>query len=481
MDHLEHIAPIAPAERHDHGDSPPAGPDPHARGSWLPLVATCLGTFLLLVYATIVTVALPGIAHDLSAGFGALQWITDVYTLALAGLLLGMGSLGDTFGRKRLYVIGLAVFTVATLGCGLAGDVRLLIAARAVQGVAGAAMFATLLPLIGLTYSGRDKARAFAVWGAVAGAAAGVGNVMGGMLTQLLSWRWIFHGALPVCVATLLLSMKVLAADARTPIRVDWPGIVSFTLAATGVTFGFVRGGEAGWGDPATLLGFAVGAGALTAFVLVERASAHPVIPLALFRKPDFDGLLIASGAYYLAAFAFLPVLSLWLQSDVGLSSFATSLVLTVQPLAFFATSASAGGALHRVPARWAVGGGCALVGVGDLALLAVEPGSSWPVLLPGLVLTGVGAGLVSPVLPATAMAAAPPAHSGVAAAAANSARQLGLALGIALLGTAFHAYRLHASGLHAVFLLAGFIGLGGGLAAVALSAYAARRGLFAG
>ncbi|KPC59194.1 multidrug transporter [Streptomyces chattanoogensis] len=446
----------------------------------MPLVATCLGTFLLLVYATIVTVALPDIAHDLSAGFGALQWITDVYTLALAGLLLGMGSLGDTFGRKRLYVIGLAVFTVATLGCGLAGDVRLLIAARAVQGVAGAAMFATLLPLIGLTYSGRDKARAFAVWGAVAGAAAGVGNVMGGMLTQLLSWRWIFLGALPVCVATLLLSMKVLAADTRTPTRVDWPGIVSFTLAATGVTFGFVRGGEAGWGDPATLLGLAVGAGALIAFVLVERASAHPMIPLALFRKPDFDGLLIASGAYYLAAFAFLPVLSLWLQSDVGLSSFATSLVLTVQPLAFFATSAPAGGALHRIPARWAVGGGCALVGVGDLALLAVEPGSSWPVLLPGLILTGVGAGLVSPVLPATAMAAAPPAHSGVAAAAANSARQLGLALGIALLGTAFHAYRLHVSGLHAVFLLAGVIGLGGGLAAVVLSSYATRRGLMA-
>ncbi|MEU9117675.1 MFS transporter [Streptomyces sp. NPDC048483] len=438
---------------------------------WLPLVATCLGTFLLLVYATIVTVALPRMAADLNAGFGALQWIVDVYTLALAGLLLGMGSLGDTLGCKRLYVLGLAVFTLATLGCGMAENVQLLIAARAVQGVAGAAMFATLLPLIGLTYSGRDKARAFAVWGAVAGAAAGVGNVAGGMLTQLLSWQWIFYGSVPLCLATLLLSLKMPAGDAPTPTPVDWPGIVAFTLAATGVTFGFVRGGERGWGDAVTLLGFAVGAAALTAFVRIERASAHPMIPLALLRKPAFDGLLAASGAYYLAAFAFLPVLSLWLQNDAGLTSFATSLVISAQPLAFFVTSALAGSALHRAPAHWAIGGGCALVGIGDLALLAAQPGSTWPVLLPGLVLTGVGAGLVSPVLPATAMAAAPPAHSGVAAAAANGARQLGLALGIALLGTAFRAY-----GLHAVFLLAGAIALGGGTAAVALGSPTARR-----
>ncbi|MFI9048587.1 MFS transporter [Streptomyces sp. NPDC053427] len=438
--------------------------DTRVRGTWLPLAAACLGTFLLLVHATIVTVALPHMADDLDADFGALQWIVDVYTLALAGLLLGMGSLGDTLGRKRLYVLGLAVFTLATLGCGMAGSVPLLIAARAVQGLAGAAMFATLLPLIGLTYSGRDKARAFAVWGAVAGAAAGVGNVAGGMLTELLSWQWIFYSSVPLCLVALLLSLKVPAGDAPTPTPVDWPGIVTFTLAASGVTFGFVRGGERGWDDAATLLGFAVGAAALTAFVLVERASAHPMIPLALFRNPAFDGLLVASGAYYLGAFGFLPVLSLRLQNDAGLTSFATSLVISAQPLAFFVTSALAGSALHRLPAHWAVGGGCVLVGIGDLTLLAAQSGASWPALLPGLALTGVGAGLVSPVLPATAMAAAPPTHSGVAAAAANSARQLGLALGIALLGTACRAY-----GLQAVFLLAGGCALAGGSAAVAL------------
>ncbi|MFG2222661.1 MFS transporter [Streptomyces sp. NPDC048644] len=473
-------------------DSPLAGPRPGTvehplpgrppgprqdRGKWLPLVATCLGTFLLLVYATIATVALPRMATDLHADFGSLQWIVDVYTLALAGLLLGMGSLGDSLGRKRLYVIGLSVFTPATLACGLAPNVQVLIVARAVQGLAGAAMFATLLPLIGLTYSGDDRAKAFAVWGAVAGAAAGVGNVAGGMLTQFLSWQWIFYGAVPVCAATLALSVKVLAHDAGRPARIDWPGISAFTLAAVGLTFGFLRGGEKGWSDASTLLGFAVGGVLLAAFVLIERTTDTPMIPPALFRKPAFDGMLIASCGYYLAAFGFLPVLSLWLQNGAGLSSLGTALVLTVQPAAFFATSALAGRTLHRMPARWTIGGGTVVVGLGNLALLAVGPGSSWPALLPGLVVTGVGAGLVSPVLPAVAMSCAPPAHSGVAAAAANSARQLGLALGIALLGTVFHQYvpgtgagtshARYATALHAVFLLAAALSLAGGAAAI--------------
>ncbi|MEU9502627.1 MFS transporter [Streptomyces sp. NPDC048196] len=456
----------------------PGTPDtPSTPGKWLPLLATCLGTFLLLVYATIVTVALPSIAADLHAGFGPLQWVVDVYTLALAGLLLGMGSLGDSLGRKRLYVRGLTAFTAATLACGLAPNVQVLIAARAVQGVAGAAMFATLLPLIGLTYTGRDRAKAFAIWGAVAGAAGCAGNIAGGILTHFLSWQWIFYGAVPLCAATIALSAKVLARDATRPAHIDWPGIATFTLAALGITFGFIRGGEAGWSAPSTLLGFLVGAALLAAFLLVERSAARhpthrPMLPLTLFRNPAFNGMLLAACVYYLSGFGFLPVLSLWLQDGAGLSSLSTAFVITAQPAAFFATSALVGSALHRLPARWTLGGGSLIVGLGNLAFLVTAPGSSWPALLPGLVLTGVGAGLVSPVLPATAMSSAPPSHAGVAAAAANSARQLGLALGIALLGTVFHqsapppapSPTAYAHALHTVFLLAATLALTGGL-----------------
>ncbi|GAU68120.1 putative drug efflux pump [Streptomyces sp. NBRC 110611] len=445
---------------------------------WLPLVATCLGTFMLLVYATIVTVALPSMADGLHAGFGSLQWIVDVYTLALAGLLLGMGSLGDSLGRKRLYVLGLAFFTAATLVCGLAPDVQVLIAARAVQGVAGAAMFATLLPLIGLTYTGRDRPKAFAIWGAVAGAAGCAGNVAGGILTRFLSWQWIFFGAVPLCVATLALSVKVLARDAGSPTPIDWWGIATFTLAALSLTFAVIQGGESTWSSPATLLAFTLAAVLLAAFLLIERAIAHPMLPLSLFRKPAVNGMLIAAGVYYFSAFGFLPVLALWLHDAAGLSSLETSLVITVQPAAFFATSALVGSALHRMPARWSLGGGTLVVALGNFSFLALAPASSWPALLPGLVLTGLGAGLVSPVLPATAMASAPATHTGTAAAAANSARQLGLALGIALLGTVFHQHAAataptsrtaYADALHAVFLTAGAIALAGGLAAFLL------------
>ncbi|WP_043264391.1 MFS transporter [Streptomyces sp. CT34] len=444
---------------------------------WLPLVATCLGTFMLLVYSTIVTVAIPSVARDLHASFGSLQWIVDVYTLALAGLLLGMGSLGDNLGRKRLYLAGLGVFGVSTLICGLAGDVSVLIAARAVQGLAGAAMFSTLLPLIGLTYTGRDKGVAFAVWGAVAGAAAGIGNVAGGVLTQFLSWQWIFFGGVPVCVITVALSAAVLIDDTSTATRIDYPGIATFTLAAIGVTFGIIRGGEQGWGATSAVLGLAAGVVMLIAFVLVERASSNPMLSLELFRKREFNGTLVAAMGYYLAGFGALPVMSIWLQDSVGLTSLPTALVITVQPVAFFATSAVVGSALHRLPSHWTLGGGTVAVGVGNVLMLTVDAGSSWSALIPGLLLTGIGAGIVSPVLPAIAMSAAPAAQSGVASAAANCARQLGLALGIAVLGSVFHQFSsgtggadLHAeyaNGLSAVFVVAGAVGLVSGLLAL--------------
>lgn len=444
---------------------------------WLPLAATCSGTFMLLVYSTIVTVALPSVAHDLHASFGSLQWIVDVYTLALAGLLLGMGTLGDNLGRKRLYLAGLGLFGLATLVCGLAGGVGVLIAARAVQGVAGAAMFSTLLPLIGLTYTGRHKGVAFAVWGAVAGAAAGIGNVAGGVLTQFLSWRWIFLGGVPLCLVTVALSAAVLIDDARTATRIDHPGIVTFTLAATGIAFGIIRGGEQGWGDLWSVLGFGVGLVMLIAFVLVERSCGKPMISLSLFRTREFNGTLVAAMGYYLAAFGALPVLSLWLQNGVGLTSLSTAVVITVQPAAFFVTSAVLGSALHRLPAYGTLGGGTVVVGVGNVLLLTVGAHSSWAALIPGLIVTGIGAGIVSPVLPALAMSAAPESQSGVAAAAANCARQLGLALGIAILGSVFHRFSSgergagpdagYANGLSAVFAVAALVGVGSGLLAL--------------
>jgi len=175
---------------------------------WLPLTAVCLGTFMLLVDVTIVTVALPGMAASLPASFSALQWVVDGYALALAALLLTAGAVADRYGRRAVYLAGLAVFAAASAACGLAAGAPMLVAARIVQGAAAAAMYATTIALLNSAYTGRDRGVAFGVWGAVSGAAAAAGPLLGGILTQGLSWRWIFFVNLPVCAATIAATLR---------------------------------------------------------------------------------------------------------------------------------------------------------------------------------------------------------------------------------------------------------------------------------
>jgi MFS family permease len=184
---------------------------------WLPLVTVCLGTFMLLIDVTIVNVALPDMAKDLKTSFGSLQWVVDAYALTLAALVLGTGSIADLVGHRRAYVAGLALFAVSSFACGIAPGSGTLVAARAVQGVGGAAMFATTFALLNSNYTGRDRGTAYGMWGAVAGASAAVGPIIGGLLTQGVSWRWIFFVNLPVSVLAIVLCVVVL--ETRTPRR----------------------------------------------------------------------------------------------------------------------------------------------------------------------------------------------------------------------------------------------------------------------
>ncbi|QKG24072.1 MFS transporter [Actinomadura verrucosospora] len=448
---------------------------------WAPLAACCLGTFLLLLYTTVTTVALPSIGADLHAGFGARQWIIDVYTLALAGPLLGAGALGDALGPGRLYPAGSAVFGLATLACGLAASPPWLIAARAVQGTAGAAMFASILPLIGSSYTGRAKATAFAVWGAVAGAASAVGTVGGGVLAEYAGWRWTFLGALPLCVLALAMAVrfpppagpaKGRPRPGRAAGAADWPGITTITIAVTASVYAVIAAGESGWTGPGPVVGWLTATVAMTAFVLVERAASRPVLPPALFATPGFAGVLLVAFGYYFAAFGALPGLAAWLQADVGLGALATSLALVTQLLTFIAVSGLAGGRLHALRPRWTLGAGTVLVGIGALTGITLNAGSSRPALLPFLILSGIGAGIVSPVLPAVAMASVPARHAGTAGAAANAARQFGLTLGVAVCGTLTRT--AHVSGVRAALVLCGVLAaLAGTLASVLLRHHA--------
>lgn len=409
---------------------------------WLPLTAVCLGAFMLLVDVTIVTVALPDMAADMHTGFSALQWVMDIYALALAALLLGAGSLADRIGRRRVYLGGLVVFAAASLACGMATGPAALIAFRAVQGFGGAAMFATTMALLSAAYRGRDRGIAFGVWGAVNGAAAAAGPIIGGLLTEHYGWRWIFYINLPVCALAVYVTLKAVT-DTRDPNAkgLDLPGMTAFTAGAGAVTYALIRAGENGWTSAATLGLLGLGAVAFAVFVLVELRTAHPMLDLSLFRSGTFVGVMAAALLLSGAAFSYLMYVSLWLQSVEGMSPVGAGLVVVPMSLAAFLVSALAGRLLHGAPARLTIGGGGALIGVGALLQAwMLDAGDGWQALVPGLLVTGAGVGVAIPALAATVMGAVAPARAGMAGGALNTARQLGMAFGIAVLGSLFHS-----------------------------------------
>ncbi|WP_232852178.1 MFS transporter [Nocardia acididurans] len=444
---------------------------------WLPLFAACLGTLMLLIDVTIVYVALPDIAADLGTGLSGLQWIVDGYALALAALLLVLGAVADRLGAKTVYLAGLAVFALASLACGAAGSAAILVLARVIQGVGGAAMFATTLSLLHATYTGRDRGIAFGAWGAVSGAAAGIGVVAGGALTDLLSWRWIFYVNLPIAAVAIALSAMAFPAPRRHPARgLDLPGMLTFAAAATCVTFGIIRGGEHGWSDAGTLTAFGSGLLAAAAFVLIEFRSAAAMFPMPLLRNRSFSATLIAAAGQTFAGFSATPLLSLWLQQELHLSPLHAGLAMLPMAATAFVVSTLTGRLLHDAPAAWTVGAGLVVIGAGTGLFTLIDAGSPWTAILPGFIVLGIGVGINAPALVSTGMAAVSPQQGGIAAGAVNTARQLGLALGIAVLGTVFHhiagdrpSLATFADGLDAAVLIAAAVGISFGLTAFAL------------
>jgi EmrB/QacA subfamily drug resistance transporter len=453
-------------------------------------------------------------AADLSTSFSSLQWVIDIYALTLAALLMGLGSLADQRGRRRMYLTGLAVFAAASLASGLAVNSAMLIVARGVQGAGGAAMLATTIALLNSSYQGRDRGTAFGVWGAVSGAAAAAGPILGGLLTESLSWRWIFFVNLPVSVAAIVMSRRAFAADPRPRAgRLDIGGLASFTLGATAVTYGLIRAAADGWDTAAAISPLAMGILAFAAFTVVEHRTSQPLLDLSLFRHRTFTGVMIASLLLNAAAFAYLAYTSLWLQTVLRLSPVEAGLV-GAAPLSLtaFTVSAGIGRFLHAANQRWIVGGGMLLVGLGALLQARLGGQSGWLTLLPGLLVAGIGVGLATPTLVSSAMSSVPPDSGGIAAGAVNTARQLGYAFGIAVLGSVFSARTAHvlaahggrpgiaaavsggqaqavlsrvpagqrgmldglihiasASGLDAALLAAGLLGLAGGLTAIVM------------
>lgn len=406
---------------------------------WWPLVAACLGTFILLVDATIVNVALPDMATGLKASFAGLQWVVDAYALTLAALLLGAGSVADLVGRRAVYLAGLGVFVASSLACAVAPSAGVLIAARAVQGAGGAAMLATSMALLNVTYQGRDRGTAFAVWGSLSGAAAATGPILGGLLTQYLDWRAIFFVNLPIGVAAIVLTARTFS-ESRNPAarRLDLPGVVAFTVFAGALTYALTRGADAGWRSGETLGLFAASAAALIAFAVAELRSPHAMLDLGLFRRPAFVGIMLAAAVFSAGAFSNLVYASLWLQSPLRLGAVAAGLVMLPMSAVAFVVSAVTGRLLHDTPPRFTLSGGLLLIGAGALLLTGLGAGSTRYALIAGFAVAGVGVGVLGPILASAAMAAVPRERGGMASGALNTFRQLGMAIGVAVLGVVF-------------------------------------------
>ncbi|OCC10616.1 MFS transporter [Streptomyces sp. PTY087I2] len=403
---------------------------------WMPLLAVCLGTFMLLIDVTIVSVALPQMTDSLDTSFTALQWVVDIYVLVLAALLMAIGSLSDHVGSRRVYLIGLALFAAASLACGLADSSAQLIVARGVQGLGAAAMFATNTALLAANYQGKDRGIAFGLWGAVNGAAAAAGPILGGLLTEHVNWRWIFFVNLPVAALALIIGHRHLkGSPSGAGRRIDVPGTVGFTAAATLLIFALIHAGEDGWGSNTTLTLFAGSAVALAVFLLVEKGRQDPMLDLKLLRSPSFGGLMAGAVVFSAAAFANLVFVSVWAQSVLDLSPVEAGLILMPLSGMSFVAAGLAGRFLSSAAPQWPIGAGLLLIGLGTLLEMRLTATSGWTALLPGMLVTGVGVGIASPILASAALAAAPANRAGMAGGAANTFRQLGFAIGIPVVG----------------------------------------------
>jgi EmrB/QacA subfamily drug resistance transporter len=415
-------------------------PPTDRRKRWWALYVLCLGVLMIVLDTTIVNVALPSIRTDLKFTETALVWVVNAYMLTFGGFLLLGGRLGDLFGQRRVFLAGLALFTVASLACGLAPTQATLVAARAVQGLGGAVVSAVALSLImNLFTEPAERARAMGVYGFVCAGGGSVGVLLGGVLTSLLSWHWIFLVNLPIGIAVALLCRALIApGERRGSQRLDWGGSTSITAALLLAVYAVVNGNEAGWLSARTLGLIGASVVLLAVFVAIESRIAQPLMPLGLFRHRNLATANVVGVLWAAAMFAWFFMSALYMQLvlgytplQVGLSFLPGNLIM-----AFMSLGASA-----RIVMRWGIrgplAGGLCIASVG-LALFARAPvGGSFLVdVLPAMVLLGIGAGIAFNPLLLAAMNDVDPQDSGLASGVVNTSFMMGGALGLAVLAS---------------------------------------------
>jgi EmrB/QacA subfamily drug resistance transporter len=406
-----------------------------AGGRWL-VVAAALGSGVAFLDGSVVNVALPAIGRELGGGFSVLQWVLDGYLLSLSALLLLGGALGDRYGRRRVFLVGLVIFTVASLGCGLAPTGGALILARLVQGVGGALLIPDSLALIDASIRQQDRGRAIGTWAGLSGVTSALGPLVGGWLVDSASWRWVFFINVPLAAVALVVTGRHVpeSRDTTATGRLDVAGSASVTLGLSGIIYALIEAPVRGW-TPLAVTAVVVGVLALAAFPLIERRQLAPLIPLSLFRSAQFTGANLVTVAVYTGLGGALFLLSLQLQQSMGYTATAAGLAFLPFTVIMLMLSSRIGALAQQVGARWPMTIGPLVAGAGLALLIRAVPGISYlSGVLPGIVVFGLGMALTVAPLTSTVLASVEEEHVGAASGVNNAVSRIASLLAVAVL-----------------------------------------------
>jgi EmrB/QacA subfamily drug resistance transporter len=410
---------------------------------WWALVAVSLATFMSYLDNNVTNVAIPTIQRNLHLSVSGLEWVVSSYLLTLAGLLLVGGRVADVYGRRRIFMSGLVLFTASSLAAGLAGSGSMLIGSRAAQGVGAALLMPTTLAIIMATFADpKERTKAIAIWTGISAMALGLGPVVGGLISQHIRWGWIFLINVPVGVITFAIAlMSVRESKASSAVRrLDFPGLVTSALSLFALTYALIEGGDKGWTSATIVASFAVAAVALAVFLAIEARSEHPMVDLAMFRLRQFSG---GTGTMMIWSFGVLGIYfftSLYLQGILGFSPTKAGLAFVPMALCVVVGAAAAQALEERAGGHRLVALGMALMSVGLVLFARLGEHATYPGLLPGFVLFGLGAGLMQVPLTNGVLHATPHARAGIASALLNASREVAGLLGITVIGAVLRA-----------------------------------------
>jgi EmrB/QacA subfamily drug resistance transporter len=449
---------------------------------WWTLGAVAFGLFMIMLDNTIVNVALPAIEHSLHMSISSLEWIVTAYALTFAALLITGGKLGDMFGRRKMFIVGLVVFTLASLACGLAPNAGFLIGARAVQGIGAALMNPATLSIITATFPPKERGQAIGIWAGVSALALAIGPLLGGLIVDNINWHWIFYVNVPVGVVGIVVSYFFIkeSRDTSHEQSIDLPGLVTSGASLLALSYALIEGNNHGWTSPEILGLFAGAAVLLAAFILLEMRQRLPMLDLSLFKIGSFVGANLVAMLVSLGMFGVFFYISLYVQNILGYSPTKAGAIFLPMTILIILVAPIAGKLSDRIGSRWLMGAGMGILGVSLLLYQRIGLHTGFWSLLPQLMLGGVGMALTMSPMTSAAMGSVPIDKAGVGSGVLNSFRQVGGSLGIALMGAILLSYahpttstqvasQQFVDGLHAALLVSAVIAFAAAAVAIVL------------